>query len=59
MGSYLVLLQLGMPCFIETHRRPALSRIEMEEERFGGVRGGNGGDELAEDNEGKEVAAGL
>lgn len=33
-------------CFIDTHRKPALFWMEMEEEGIGGGRIGNGGEGL-------------
>ena len=39
MGRYLVLLQLDMPCLIDTHRRLALFWMETEEEETGGWEG--------------------
>lgn len=45
MGICLVLLQLDIACFINTHGRPDLSWVETEEEGLGVEEEGRGREE--------------
>lgn len=46
-------MQLDVPCFADTQRRPVLSQIEMKGEGAGEEGGGKGGKRLGgEDGEG-------